>query len=119
VPPKKKSTADLALAARDLIEQINCDVLDEPGKMTAPRIHETTRALMSLMDRLPQAFDQLATVLEMRAKDGAIVMDTADDPDVAATTTAEELRAAAADAQALAHQLAVPTRTLYSMGHKS
>ncbi|MFC1405669.1 MULTISPECIES: hypothetical protein [Streptacidiphilus] len=85
MPPKKKSTAELAVTARDLIEQLNRDVLDDAGTLTAPNIHDTTRVLMSLVDRLPQAFEQL--------------------------------RAAAGDAQALAHRLAAPARTLFSMGH--
>ena len=116
--PPKKSPAVLAQNARDLVEQLNRQVLDDAGKITAPNVNDTVRALMQLVDRLPQAFEQLATVLEMRAKEGVIGMDTAEDPAVAAFATAEELRSAAADAQALAQYIAVPARTLSSMDHQ-
>ncbi|MBT2384486.1 hypothetical protein [Streptomyces sp. ISL-11] len=109
--------ADLAREARDLVEQVNHAVLDAPEALTAPRIHETTRALMQLVERLPQTFEQLADVLELRAREGAIRMDTAEDPDAAARAAAEDLRAAAAEAHQLARHLTQPAGALFSMAH--
>jgi hypothetical protein len=116
--PTKKTPAVLAQNARDLVEELNRLVLDEPGKVTAPNINDTLRALTQLVDRLPQAFEQLAAVLEMRAKEGVIGMDTGEDPDVAAGRAAGQLRTVAADAEALVQALAAPARILHHMDHR-
>ena len=116
--PAKKSPAVLAQNARDMVEQLNHLVLNEAATITAPNINDTVRPLMQLADRLEQAFEQLAAVLEMRAKEGAIGMDTDEDPDDAVAAVAEALRAAAGDVQGLAQSLAVPARTLSAMDHR-
>jgi hypothetical protein len=119
VPSSKQPVpSDLAYRARDLIEEINRAVLDHPEAMTAPRIHDTVRALMSLTERLPQTFEQLAAVLEIRAREGVIRMDTAEAPATAARSAAQELRTAGEEAGQLAHRLAKPAAALFSMGHR-
>jgi hypothetical protein len=110
--------ADLVRRARDLIEEANRAVLDDGASLTAPRIHDTARTLMSLVERLPQALDQLATFVEWRAEQGAIVMDTGQDPAEAAAGVAEDLRVAGAAAQQLAGRLAEPVHVLSAMGHQ-
>lgn len=111
--------ADLARKARDLVEELNRAVVDGSHTLTAPRVHETARALMELVDRLPQAFQQLADVLELRADQGAIRMDTGEDPDGVARATAEDLRVAGSEAHQLPDRLAKPARALFSMAHNS
>lgn len=110
--------ADLGRQARDLIEEANRAVLDDGASMTAPRIHNTARALMSLAERLPQALDQLATVIQWRAEQGVVQMDTDQDPAEAAAAVAEDLRVAGAAAQLLADRLAEPVHVLSAMGHR-
>lgn len=89
--PKQPVPADPAYQACGPVEEVNRAVLVHPEVMTAPRIQDTVRALMSLTERLPQTFEQLAGVLEIRAREGVIRMDS---------------------------QLAKPAAALFSMGHR-
>ncbi|WP_405566767.1 hypothetical protein OG317_00585 [Streptomyces sp. NBC_01167] len=100
-----------------MIEELNRAVLDAPDAQTAPWIHDTVRALIQLVDRLPQSFEQLAAVLELRMSENAIRMDSREDSVIAARRVVEELRTASGNAGQLARQLGKPAGTLYSMAH--
>ncbi|WP_432190221.1 hypothetical protein [Streptomyces sp. Tue6028] len=111
--------ADLAREARDLIERVSRAIRDDPVELTVPRIHETTRALLQLVELLPLTFEQLANALEVRAKAGAICLDATDDLDAAARAAAADLRVVAGEADELSYLLAKPSTTLWSMSqHK-
>ncbi|MGW7109302.1 hypothetical protein ACWGHU_24400 [Streptomyces xanthophaeus] len=53
----KKDQAELAPQS---IEEFNRVVLDDAKDLLAPTLSEATQAQMSLVDRLPQAYEQIA-----------------------------------------------------------
>lgn len=101
--------------ARDLIEEFNRVVLDDAKELSAPALSEATQALKSLVERLPQAFEQTADVLELLAKSDKVTVGRGDVRTEAATTAAE-LRTVAADSEQLGKSLANPASVLFSMG---
>jgi hypothetical protein len=111
----KADPAKLARQARDLIEDDNRVLLDDANALSAPALSEATQALKSLVDRLPQAFEQTGDVLEMLASQDRITMEQGD-PRSEAATTAAELRAVAADTEQLAKDLSHPASALFLMG---
>lgn len=70
--------------------------------------------LKQLVDRLPQAFEQTADVLEMLAAKDKIAMEQGRDSKAEAATTAAELRTAAAGSEQMAKDLADPASALFS-----
>jgi hypothetical protein len=108
--------AKLARQARDLIEDLNRVVLDDARTLSAPVLSETTQVLKQLVERLPQAFEQTADVLEMLAEQDKVVMDGDQDPKTAVAEVAAELRAAGASSEQLAKDLANPASALFLMG---
>ncbi|MFF5860771.1 hypothetical protein ACFY8B_35135 [Streptomyces sp. NPDC012751] len=112
----KTDPAKLVRQARDLIEEFNRVVLDDAKDLSAPALSEATQALKSLVDRLPQAFEQTADVLEMLAANDKITMDQGRNPKDEAATTSAELRTVAADSEKLAKSLANPASALFLMG---
>jgi hypothetical protein len=112
----KTDPAKLARQARDLIEEFNRVVLDDAKDLSAPALSKATQALKSLVDRLPQAFEQTADVLEMLAAKDKITMEQGRDPKAEAATTAAELRTVAADSERLAKGLANHASSLFLMG---
>ncbi|MEU9197731.1 hypothetical protein [Streptomyces hundungensis] len=111
----KKDPAKLARQARDLIEEFNRVVLDDAKDLSAPALSDATQALKSLVDRLPQAFEQTADVLELLAANDKVTMEQGD-PKTEVSTTAAELRAVAADSEQLAKNLSHPASALFMMG---
>ncbi|MFF4174276.1 hypothetical protein [Streptomyces sp. NPDC001744] len=111
----KVDPAKLARQARDLIEEYNRVLLDDADDLSAPALSEATRVLKSLVDRLPQAFEQTADVLEMLASQDRVTTGQGD-PRTGAATTAAELRAVAAGAGKLAEDLSHPVSALFLMG---
>ncbi|MFK0264221.1 hypothetical protein ACIQU1_23305 [Streptomyces angustmyceticus] len=91
-------------------------VLDDAKDMSAPALSEATQPLKSLVDRLPQAFEQTADVLELLAAGDKITVEQGRDPKDEVTTTAAELRTVAADSEQLAKSLANPASALFLMG---
>lgn len=86
---RNASPARTAYEAAELIRQLNHETLN--GKdLTAPQIHRTVRNLLDLVDRLPQAFEQLAALLAKQQTDGKIRMEDGSSP--AAPVTAVTLR---------------------------
>ncbi|GGR41535.1 hypothetical protein [Streptomyces roseolus] len=75
-------------------------------------LSEATQALKSLVDRLPQAFEQTADVLEMLASQDRITIEQSD-PQTEAATTAAELRAVTAGTEKLAKDLSHPASALF------
>jgi len=69
-----------------------------------------------LIERLPQAFDQTADVLERLAANDKITVDGGGDQKTEAATTAAELRAVAVDSEKLAKTLSHPASALFLMG---
>ncbi|MFJ6354816.1 hypothetical protein ACIQKB_35835 [Streptomyces sp. NPDC092046] len=111
----KKDPAKLARRARDLIEEFNRVLLDDANDLSAPALSEATQALKSLVERLPQAFEQTADVLELLAANDRITMEHCD-PVAEVVEAATELRAVAADSEQLAKSLANPASALFLMG---
>ncbi|MFC9735033.1 hypothetical protein ACFWGM_16790 [Streptomyces roseolus] len=111
----KTDPAKLARQARDLIEEYNRVLLDDANALSAPGLSEATEALKSLVDRLPQAFELTADVLEMLAAKGRITIEQGV-PQAEAATTAAELRAVAAGTEKLAKDLSHPASALFHMG---
>lgn len=112
----KKDPAKLARQARDLIEELNRVVLDDARTLSAPVLSETTQVLKQLIERLPQAFDQTASVLEMLAGQDKVVVDGDQDPKAAVAEVAAEMRAVATSSEQLAKDLANPASALFLMG---
>ncbi|MFJ4922972.1 hypothetical protein [Streptomyces sp. NPDC088725] len=112
----KTDPAKLARQARDLIEEFNCVVLDDAEELPVPALSEATQALKSLVDRLPQAFEQTADVLELLAANDKITLEQGRNSKAEAATTAAELRNAAADSEQLAKSLSHPASALFLMG---
>ena len=73
----KTDPAQLVRQARDLIEESNRVVLDAEG-LSAPALSETVQALKSLVERLPQAFEQTAYVLTRLAADDKVTVEQGD-----------------------------------------
>ncbi|MFJ8855503.1 hypothetical protein [Streptomyces sp. NPDC102437] len=108
--------ATLVRQARDLIEEFNRVVLDDRKDLSAPELSGATQALKSLVDRLPQAFEQTADVLELLAANDRVTMEQGRDPKSEVATTAAELRTIAAGSEQLAQSLANPSSALFLMG---
>lgn len=111
----KTDPAMLVRQARDLIEEFNRVLLDDAQNLSAPELSATTQALKSLVDRLPQAFEQTADVLAMLAADDKITIEQGD-PKTEAGTTAAELRTVAVHSEQLAKELSHPASALFLMG---
>lgn len=84
---------DPAKAARDAAEAIrklNHATLNQ--QIPAPVLSSAAQALCALVDRLPQALEQIGAQLKQRHAQGAIRMDTGENPAgaVAETTVALE-----------------------------
>jgi ectoine hydroxylase-related dioxygenase (phytanoyl-CoA dioxygenase family) len=112
----KTDPAKLVRQARDLIEEFNRVVLDDAKDLSAPALSEATQALKSLVERLPQAFEQTADVLEMLAAGDKVTVEHGRDSKSEVATTATELRGVAADSEQLAKSLANPASALFLMG---
>ncbi|ASY37083.1 MULTISPECIES: hypothetical protein [unclassified Streptomyces] len=111
----KTDPATLARQARDLIEEFNRAVLDDAKGLSAPALSSALQALKSLVERLPQAFDQTADVLELLAKSDKVTVENGD-PKNEVATTAAQLRAVSIDSQRLATSLATPASSMFYMG---
>ncbi|MFF3489625.1 hypothetical protein ACFYXC_41385 [Streptomyces sp. NPDC002701] len=101
--------------ARELIAAFNRVVLDDAKDLSAPALSGAAQALKSLVDRLPQAFEQTTDVLELLAKNDKVPMEQGDVKSEVATTAAE-LRTVVADSEQLAKSLASPASALLLMG---
>ncbi|MER7914232.1 hypothetical protein [Streptomyces sp. NPDC096068] len=112
----KQDPAAMIRQARDLIEGFNHVPLDEARTLSAPALSDAVQALKQLMERLPQAFEQTADVLELLAARGKVVVQPGQDPQEEVDQTAAELREAAVGAEDLARTLANPASALFMMG---
>ncbi|WP_228974753.1 hypothetical protein [Streptomyces sp. DH12] len=111
----KTDPAQLVRQARDVIEEFNRVVLDDAQELSAPALSESTQVLKSLVERLPQAFEQTADVLELLAKSEKVTVEQGD-VKTEVVTTAVELRTVAADNEQLGKSLANPASALFLMG---
>ncbi|MGP3632683.1 hypothetical protein ACTU45_04810 [Streptomyces sp. 24-1644] len=68
-----------------------------------------------MVDRLPQAFEQTADVLELLAAGDRVTVERGD-PKTEVAMTDAELRAVAADSEQLAKSLSHPASALSNMG---
>lgn len=93
--PRKTPTAfDAATAAAEGVRQLNHVTLNGPA-LSAPEISSVARVLLDLVDRLPQALDQLASHLEKQQAAGQVRMDDGRDPAGPVSTVTAALRRAA------------------------
>lgn len=102
--------------ARDQIEHLNHLTLD--ADLTAPQISEAVQALISMVERLPQAVEQLAGALERQGKLGTIRMDNGSDPTESCTEAINALAYAQADLDHTADSLRQAGHALWNMAHK-
>ncbi|MDH6110189.1 hypothetical protein P3T36_004879 [Kitasatospora sp. MAP12-15] len=93
---EKPDPVKIAYEAAEAIRQLNHVTLNEC--LPAPRISATMQALVVMLDRLPQLFEQLAHQLQQRQAEGKVVMDTREDPAIVVA----EVLAQLADAKAIA-----------------
>jgi len=84
-----------ARAAAEAIRELNHLTLNAPS-MSAPEISSAVSALADLVDRLPQAFEQLAHHLEKQLQAGAVRMEDDRDPAAPVDQALTGLRRAAA-----------------------
>ncbi|MFD0353401.1 hypothetical protein ACFVHW_06565 [Streptomyces sp. NPDC127110] len=113
---QKTDPAQLVRQARDLVENVNRAVLDDAATLSPPQLSAVVQALKELVERLPQAFDQAAAVLDMPAARDLVVMDTGQDPKAFTAEAAAQLRAAASSSEQLAKELAGPASAMFHMG---
>lgn len=92
---KKSSPWDDAHAAAEAVRQFNHDTLNIAA-MSAPEISSAVRQLQDLVDRLPQAFEQLAHHLERQLAAGKVRMEDGRDPAAPVDQAVSGLRRAAA-----------------------
>ncbi|MET9399288.1 hypothetical protein [Kitasatospora sp. NPDC002965] len=123
--PRPSETAQSAVEA---IRELNHLTLNR--KMTAPEIKATVQEITALVDHLPQLFEQLARQLGSRQAEGAIEMDTQDDPAVIVPEVLARLAEAAGltepanritygtPAGPLSKALHDAASSLYQMSHK-
>ena len=119
--------ADTARAAAEAIRQLNHETL-RAGSMTAPEISRTVSALVDLVDRLPQTFEQLSSHLARELAAGQVRMEDERDPsapvaqvlaglkEAAALTSAEHRTAYGDPAGKLSAALHDASGWLFSMG---
>ncbi|MFK8851653.1 hypothetical protein [Streptomyces sp. Ac-502] len=114
--PSLPDPAHVVRQARDSIEELNRLLLDEGMNLSAPVLADAVQALKSLVERLPQALDLSARVLEILAARDAIAMDNGKTPQTEATAAATELRKVSTDAEQLARGLSGPASKMSHMG---
>ncbi|MFJ8159012.1 hypothetical protein [Streptomyces sp. NPDC094468] len=112
---ERRIPARLVRQARDLLEEANQAMRDEPN-LSTPELLDTTQSLTSLIQQLPQLFDQSAASLTRLAAHGEIVMDTGEGPKAAAAEAAAELRAVSTNMTLLAKELGAPVSAMFHMG---
>ncbi|MGE7390861.1 hypothetical protein ACQKM2_35840 [Streptomyces sp. NPDC004126] len=105
--------------ARDAVERVNNAFLDDGARLSAPAVSATVQALKELVERLPQALDQAAAVIELLGARERVVMDTGQDAEAFTAEVAAQLRAAATSSEQLAKELAAPASTLFHMGGRT
>ena len=69
-----------------------------------------------MVERLAQAFEQTADVLELLAASDKVAVEQGLDPTAEVSATAAELRAVAVDSEQLGRSLANPASALFLMG---
>jgi hypothetical protein len=102
MPSTASDPYNVATAAAEGVRQLNHLTLNGPV-LSAPEISSIVRALMDLVDRLPQALDQLAGHLEKQQAAGQVRMEGGRDPARPVSTVTTALRRAALMAAAQHH----------------
>ncbi|RSS64132.1 hypothetical protein EF912_02465 [Streptomyces sp. WAC07061] len=74
------------------------------------------QALKELVERLPQALDQAAAVLDLLATRDVVMMDTGEDTTGFMAEAAAQLRSSATNSEHLAKELAGPASAMFRMG---
>lgn len=107
---------DPAKAARDAAEAIrklNHATLND--SVSAPVISSIAQALCGLVDRMPQALEQLGWQLKQRQAEGAIRMDTGENPEVAVVEAEVALEDAVQHLAAVSKSLHLAASPLFHM----
>ncbi|MGW3371704.1 hypothetical protein [Streptomyces hydrogenans] len=104
-----------AIAAAEAIRKINHASLD--GRLTAPQISAVVQSLATMVDRLPQALEQLAAQLRQRQNQAQIRMDDGSESDEAVRAVVAYLDDAAGDLAALSVSLHNAASPLFRMAH--
>ncbi|KIQ67035.1 hypothetical protein TR51_06510 [Kitasatospora griseola] len=114
---RQPNITQLARDARDLIEHINRATAG-PVDIPAPQISATTQALLSLVQRLPQAIEQLGWALDRQARADAIRMDNGTEPEAAVATVKNALADTVSALNETAEHLQHAATPLFSMAAK-
>ncbi|MET9618886.1 hypothetical protein [Kitasatospora indigofera] len=99
---EKRDVYDAAREAAEAVRQFNHDSLNAKA-MTAPEISSAVRAIADLVDRLPQALDQLARHLERQQAQGQVRMEDGRDAAAPVDQVVTALRHAAGLAAPAGH----------------
>lgn len=99
---EKPAVYDAARQAAEAVRQFNHDSLNAK-EMTAPEISSAVRAIADLVDRLPQALDQLARHLERQQAQGQVRMEDGRDAAAPVDQVVTALRRVAALAAPAGH----------------
>jgi hypothetical protein len=101
---EKRDVYDAAREAAEALRQFNHDSLNAKA-MSAPEISSAVRAIADLVDRLPQALDQLARHLERQQAAGQVRMEDSRDAAAPVDQVVTALRRAAGLAAPAGHAL--------------
>ncbi|MFD4996958.1 hypothetical protein [Streptomyces buecherae] len=114
--PKTKTPAQLAGTAAEAIRALNHVTLNSKALPYPPHVSETVQALVAMVDRLPQALQQISGAVRRHAEHGLIRMDDGTDPAKAAGEVSSYLADAIDDVDKLSVSLHVAASVLFHMG---
>jgi hypothetical protein len=106
----------IAAAAAEEIRALNHKTLTPGGSFTYPsNIYDTVGSLETMVERLPQALDQIGRALAKFNADGVIRMDDGSDPGEAVAAVTRALESGKSVAEALGTILQVAVQPLGKM----
>ena len=111
--PRNLDPEKAATTAAAAIQSLNHITLN--GKITAPQLSATVQALLGMVRRLDQTFDQLGQQLDGRLREDDISMDTGEDPAAVVPGVREALAESCAAAEVLAAALQKVASPLWQM----
>ncbi|MFE2305015.1 hypothetical protein [Streptomyces sp. NPDC059411] len=113
--PAQKTAADHAADAADAVRQLNHAGLNAKA-ISAPEISLTVQNLITLIDRLPQALDQLSNHLVLDQRQGQVRMEDGSDPGPRVLEAETHLSDAESDLADIAGHLRKAGALLFTMG---
>jgi hypothetical protein len=111
-----KTPGQLAGDAAEAIRALNHRTLDRKGYSAPPAVGEAAYAIRTLIERLPQSLDQMATALTWFGAEDAIRMDDGTDPHQAVAECAAAIAVGRQHLAQLLDELAVVSSRTSHMG---